>query len=58
MKQAGVCPNCDTNGQLIYGVPEFSDGRGQVFYRFRCDICNTYGKEYYTLTYTDTVRVG
>lgn len=62
MRKEGKCPNCDTEGQLIYNELETSLllndlEKGQAFRRFRCDVCGMYGKEYYMLTYTDSILV-
>lgn len=51
-EEEGVCPICG-NSDPDYGGCE-PDGE-QMYYEISCDKCNFVGREYYDLSYSETV---
>ena len=54
-QEAGKCPNCGSEN-LDYGDYELEGET--ISYEFTCDDCGTYSKEYFNLTYCETIIEG
>ncbi len=52
---SGICPKCKKTN-LTYGDSETIDEN--LSYDFTCDDCGAYGKEWYDVTYSETMILG